>query len=127
MLRTIRITVAIALLFVLALPAAALDCVQSDGEPGIQLVGVEGDAGCQTADEYAQVFSVDNLIAEGVLTGAVDNGDGTVTVDVAFGGTTTMKADALMRPVAANPGSEPDAPTVGEVLYPRRAFGVHPE
>ena len=123
--RLIRLLTATAILMALAVPAFASDCVQSDGQPGVQLVGVEGDAGCQTADEYAQVFSVDNLIAEGVLTGATDNGDGTTTA-IVNGETVTLVSDPLDRPVAATPTIEADAPSVREVLYGQPAFGVHP-
>lgn len=76
-----------------------------------------------TADEYTEIFSVDNLVAEGVLSNVVDNGDGTVTglmADPLWGTlvSVTLQANPLDRPVAATPSQEPNAPTVREVLFP---------
>ena len=93
-------------------------CVQSDGQEGIWTNG-NGD-GCLTAAEYQEMFSVDNLLDVGVLTEAADNGDGTMTVSYAVGGgTRSLVADPLERPVSSNPEWEPDAPTVREVLFSR--------
>lgn len=103
-----------------ALPANANDCVETDGTPGIFINTVEGgDASCQTAAEYAAIFSVDNLADTGVLTVIGENPDGTVHVEYQNGGIVDLITSPLDRPVAANPSEFDTAPTVGEVLYDR--------
>ena len=59
-----------------------------------------------------------NLTDIGVLISPVDNGNGTVTGTI-NGGTVTLEADPLDRPVAANPTET--SPTVREVLFPFEA------
>jgi hypothetical protein len=108
------ITAAIVATF--ALPATAFDCVQSDGQEGWLNGTTADDAGCITEAEYETTFSVPGLVDAGVLTDVVDNGDGTVS-GIILGAPVTLEADPLDRPVAATPSLEPDAPTVGEVLF----------
>ena len=102
------------------LTAAAEPCTQSDGQPGVFINGQgTDDDRCLTADEYSEVFSVDNLIEAGVADRVVDNGDGTsVIVNPSAG----LEADPLDRLVSANPSLEPDAPTVRRVLFSGARF-----
>lgn len=99
--------------------AQAYDC-DDNGQPGWLNGTTVDDAGCVTQAEYERLFSIPNLVDVGVLTGVVDNGDGTVTGSI-LGAPVTLEANPLDRPVAATPSLEPDAPTVGEVLYPATA------
>lgn len=76
---------------------------------------------CFTAEEYTETFDVEGLVESGVFSDPVDNGDGTVTLfNITTGVNVTVKANPLDRPVAATPELEPEAPTVGEVLFPFR-------
>jgi hypothetical protein len=118
MVRKTLATMAALVIVALALPAAATNCTQSDGQAGWLDGTTADDAGCITADEYDQLYSIDNLVDAGVLTDVVDNGDGTATVSYALGGTGILIADPFDRPVAATPELEPDAPTVRQVLFP---------
>jgi hypothetical protein len=99
--------------------AQAYNCTDS-GEPGWFNGTTADDTGCVTEAEYIEMFSIGNLTDSGVLVSPVDNGNGTVTGFI-LGGEVTLNADPLSRPVAATPRLEPDAPTVGEVLYPATA------
>lgn len=114
------ILLTIALILLNAATAQAFDCIQADGQQGHLNGTTADDAGCITEAEYAELYSVGNLVDTGILTSVVDNGDGTVTA-IAYGGTVTLNADPLERPVAATPRLEPDAPTVREVLFPATA------
>lgn len=108
-----------ALVVAFAAPALAVDCVEADGTPGVYINTVEGgDASCQTAAEYAAIFSIDNLIDAGVVNVEVDMGDGTTVI---VNPASELEANPLDRPVAANPSEFEDAPTVGEILYPATA------
>ena len=81
-----------------------------------ECIGVLDAAGdCITSEGYAEMFSPESLLRAGAITGYVDNGDGTVTVEYAAGGTSTIAADPLERVVSS---SGVDGPTVGEVLFP---------
>lgn len=128
MVRRTLATVAALVVLVIALPAAAFDCTQSDGQPGWRNGTTANDAGCITEAEYAELYSVDGLVGAGALTGVVDNGDGTVTgIDSLTGVAITIISSPLDRPVAANtnpasPAFEADAPTVREVLFPATAY-----
>ena len=125
-------TITIAAVFALALPAfGATDlgngrCIDEAQQAEGVWAGELSDESCLTAADYAELFSVDNLVNEGIASDPEDNGDGTTTATI-NGATVVLVSDPLDRPVAANPALEPDAPTVREVLYPRQAFGVHPE
>jgi hypothetical protein len=128
MVRRTLATVAALAILVIALPAVAFDCTQSDGELG-WLNGTTGDdAGCITESEYAELYSVDGLVDAGALSDVIDNGDGTVTgIDWLTGVAVTIISSPLDRPVAANtnpasPAFEADAPTVREVLFPATAY-----
>lgn len=98
-------------------------CIQTDGQPGVMGVyaGVPTDADCMTELEYEETFGIENLVSTGVLTGVVDNGDGTVTGSIGLA-EVTLEANPLDRPVAATPALEPDAPTVREVLFTVNEF-----
>lgn len=112
-----RKLIATIMLVGLALPASAIEdqqCRDDDGALGV--FGAAGD--CITPDEYAAMFSADALFEAGVIVAYIDNGDGTVTVEYAIGGTGVIAANPLDRVVSSDPALEPDAPTVGEVLYP---------
>jgi len=96
--------------------AEAYNCTDQ-GQPGWFNGTTDDDAGCITEAEYVQLYSVENLIAEGILDVPVDMGDGTVVI---VNPSSEIIADPLERPVAATPRLEPDAPTVGEILFPFR-------
>ena len=112
-----RIT-AIAIILSVALPAgAATDlgdgkCVQTDGVEGVWNGGPTSDDGCTTLDEYAENTSPEGLLADGIIVGYEDAGDGTVVLDFGAGVKNTVKADPLDRVVAANHGDP--GPTVRE-------------
>ena len=111
-----RKVIATIMLMGLALPAAAIEDPQCQDDGVVGVLDAAGD--CITPQEYAEMFSADALFEAGVIVAYIDNGDGTVTVEYAVGGTGVIAADPLDRVVSANPELELDAPTVGEVLYP---------
>lgn len=107
------------LVLVFPLTAAAEDCVQSDGQPGVfyNNQGSDDDR-CLTASEYQDMFSIDSLVEAGVVNQMVDMGDGTFVI---VNPVEELVTDPLDRPVAANPSEFDTAPTVREVLYPATA------
>jgi len=70
----------------LSVPAAATTdlgggrCQQTDGITGIWDGSTADDDGCITRLEYAEMFSLENLLALGVIEGFVDHGNGVITV-----------------------------------------------
>ena len=110
-----RKVIAAIMLMGLALPAAAIEDPQCQDDGVVGVLDAAGD--CITPQEYTEMFAADALVEAGAIDGYTDNGDGTLTVD--FGGYTgQLVANPLDRLVSANSELEPDAPTVGEVLYP---------
>ncbi len=103
--KLIMAVLVIALVIGFGAPAAADEC--------IGVLDAAGD--CITAEGYAEMFSVEALLEAGVIVAYIDNGDGTVTVEYAVGGTGTIAADPLERVVSS---SGVDGPTVEEVLFP---------
>ena len=74
-------------------------CEQTDGEIGMWNGTTGDDDGCVTPAEYAVMYSIDNLIAAGVVTDPIDNGDGTTTV-TGLGVRYSITTDAAFRSVA---------------------------
>jgi hypothetical protein len=108
------------ILVILAVPLAASaasdlgdgKCVQTDGVEGVWNGGPTTDDGCTTLAEYAENTSPEGLLADGVIVGYEDVGDGTVVLDFGAGVKNTVKADPFDRVVAANQGDP--GPTVRE-------------
>lgn len=119
-----RVIVSVATLAIMLIATTAGAAIDLGGgrclDEGQNVEGVWGgelsDESCITEADYAAIFSVDNLVAEGVASDPVDNGDGTTTVNI-NGASVDLVSDPLDRPVAATPSVEPDAPTVREVLF----------
>jgi len=120
--RTLALSLLVTLAFFLTTPAFATDdlgngnCRQADGQLGVWNGTSGDDAGCITPEEYAFLYSPQNLVDVGVANSFVDNGDGTATLDI-DGIAVVVEMDPLHRPVAANPTEFATAPTVREVLY----------
>ena len=95
------------LVLAFAAPALAEDlddghCVQSDGQVGVSNGSTADNEGCITAEEYQDIYSVANLLEDGVIASP----DEVIT-------------EPLDRIVSSNPDWEPDAPTVRHVLFSR--------
>jgi hypothetical protein len=112
------LALALGLILAFSLTAQAYNCAQADGQVGWLNGTTADDAGCITESEYRSLFSPEGLAEAGVLDGVTDNGDGTVSgMLTANGIVITIKSNPLDRPAAATPRLEPDAPTVGQVLF----------